>query len=235
VNDEEGKHEDTVHSAALPAAVALGLLAWLTPLDVLGMLHMFTLHMAQHLLLSLVVPPLLIIGAPSHWLARLFQQRYTGAVLRRLTRPFTASLLFNGTIWLLHAPGLMYLIMQYPALHETTNLLYLGAGLLFWWPLLNRLPEGGRSLGLSGKLAYLFFSDMPMMLLGAGMTFSRPLYTMPMDGQISMVVPVGDQQLGGLLMWIDGNLYFIVIAGSLFLRWMLQQERLEVAAESSQE
>ncbi len=127
-------------------------------------------------------------------------------------------------------------MMAQPELRLLANLLYLVTGLLFWWPLLSPLGGAKGTLSPGGKLAYLFFSDMPMMLLGAGLTFSRPLYTMPMgpQAQASMEVLAGDQQLGGLLMWVVGGLFLYVVIGSgLFLQWMLQQERLEEIAEDA--
>jgi cytochrome c oxidase assembly factor CtaG len=48
---------------------------------------------------------------------------------------------------------------------------------------------------------------------------------------MQMVVPAQDQQLGGLLMWIVGSIYFIVLASIFFLRWMLQQEKAQQAQE----
>src|SRR5262249_8382127 len=78
----------------------------------------------------------------------------------------------------------------------------------------------------------LFFSDMPMMLLGAGMTFSAPLYSFDMTNPtMHMVITAEDQQLAGLLMWIVGSIFFIVLASIFFLRWMLQQERAQQARE----
>ena len=116
--------------------------------------------------------------------------------------------------------------------HVLTNFLYILTGLLFWWVLLNPAQDEKRALPLGGKLAYLFFSDMPMMLLGAGMTFSAPLYSFTMTNpMMTMHVTAADQQLGGLLMWILGSIFFIIVASIFFLRWMLQQEKDQQAQE----
>ena len=82
-------------------------------------------------------------------------------------------------------------------------------------------------LSLGQKLVYLFFSDMPMMLIGAGLTFSAPLYVFTTrDPPMHMMVTAADQQLGGLLMWVVGSLFLLVFVSSiLFLRWMFQQEK----------
>ena len=224
--------EQITSARAVPLWIGIGLaaLALLTPMDMLGMNYMLTVHMTQHLLLSLAVPPLLIIGVPTWVFRYLFTARWSRRGIKFLTKPLVASALFNGNIWLWHAPLLMYLMMDQPAIHLLSGLLYLLTGLLFWWPLLSPLQEEARPLPLGGKLAYLFFSDMPMMLLGAGLTFSQPLYSMPMGPHATMSILPGDQQLGGLLMWIVGSLFFIVIASIFFLRWMLEQERLDEEA-----
>ncbi|HCI79158.1 MAG TPA: hypothetical protein DHW02_05675, partial [Ktedonobacter sp.] len=103
---------------------------------------------------------------------------------------------------------------------------------IFWWPLLNPDRNEQRILPLGGLLAYLFFSDMPMMLIGAGMTFSPPLYTIPMTNPtMNMTVTPQDQQLGGLLMWVASSIFLIIIASIFFLRWMLRQEKAQRALE----
>jgi putative membrane protein len=216
--------------------LGLAMLALLVPMEVLGMNCVFTVHMAQHLLLSLAVPPLLLIGLPAGLFRALFSHPSCQRALHWLTCPFVASALFNGTIWLWHAPTLIFLMMAQPGLHLFANLLYLATGLLFWWPLFSPLQGKQGPLPLGGKLAYLFFSDMPMMLLGAGLTFASPVYTMPMglQAQASMTVLASDQQLGGLLMWVGGGIFLYVVVGSgLFLQWMLRQERLEQAVEAA--
>jgi cytochrome c oxidase assembly factor CtaG len=229
---EPGNQATSTHSVALWIGVGLAALALFTPMDILGMNSMLTVHMTEHLLLSLAAPPLLIMGTPAWVFRRLFTGRRTRRGMKFLTQPVVASVLFNGNIWLWHAPLLMFLMMAQPALHLLSGLLYLITGLFFWWPLLSPLQEEGRPLSLGGKLAYLFFSDMPMMLLGAGLTFSQPLYSMPMGPHASMSISAGDQQLAGLLMWVVGGIFLYIVVGStLFLRWMLAQERLEQEEE----
>ncbi|HEU5199133.1 MAG TPA: cytochrome c oxidase assembly protein [Ktedonobacterales bacterium] len=231
---EPGDQITPARAAAFWIGVGIAALALFTPMDLLGMNYMFSVHMTQHLFLSLAVPPLLIMGTPAWVYRRLFADRRSKRGLQFLTRPFVASIIFNGNIWLWHAPLLMFLIMAQPALHLLSGLLYLLTGLIFWWPLLGTPQQQQKPLSLGGKLAYLFFSDMPMMLLGAGLTFSRPLYSMPMGPHASMSISAGDQQLGGLLMWVVGGIFlYVVVGSSLFLKWMLAQERLEQEQEEA--
>lgn len=217
----------------LSTGCAIALLAFALPMDIFGMNFMFTVHMIQHLLLALAVPPLLLLSIPPTRLHQFLDAHHSmRRGLRGLTIPWVAAALFNANLWVWHAPPLLAAMMENPVLHLCINLLYLLTGLLFWWPLLR--PLEGRTLSLGWKLAYLFFSDMPMMLLGAGMTFSGPLYAFSMTNPpMYMVVSAQDQQLGGLLMWIVGSLFFyIVVASIFFLQWMLQQEKIQQAKEA---
>lgn len=232
-NHAVGEQVRSARMIAFILGISIILIALVVPMDIFGMYAMFTVHMIQHLLLSLAVPPLLILSIPPGHLRQILgAHARIERGIRGLTIPLVSSALFNGNLWIWHAPPLLQAMMSNAGLHAFANLLYLVTGLLFWWPLLNPL-EGARSaLSLGGKLAYLFFSDMPMILLGAGMTFSAPLYSFSMaNPPMQMVVTAEDQQLGGLLMWIVGSIYFIVLASIFFLRWMLQQEKAQQAQE----
>ena len=221
---------------ALSLGIVVLLVALFIPMDIFGMNFMFSVHMIQHLLLSLIAPPLLLLSMPPQRLQQ-FLNRHSGIKrgLILVTIPVVASLLFNGNIWLWHAPGLFQVMMANEPLHIITDLLYLLTGCIFWWPLLNPDQDEKRVLPLGGLLAYLFFSDMPMMLIGAGMTFSPPLYTIPMTHPtMQMLVTPQDQQLGGLLMWVASSIFLIIIASIFFLRWMLHQEKAQRALEAAE-
>jgi cytochrome c oxidase assembly factor CtaG len=211
----------------------VALVAFALPMDLLGMSFMFTVHMAQHLLLSLAAPPLLLLSIPKDTLQQWLKAHpKIERGIRVLTKPWLASVIFNVNLWLWHAPPVLAVMMDQAGVHLCADLLYLLTGLLFWWPLL--IPMQGQALSLGGKLAYLFFSDMPMMLLGAGMTFSGPLYTFAMGNPPRpMIVIAQDQQWAGLLMWVVGGLFFyLVVASIFFLQWMLRQEKMQQIEEA---
>lgn len=206
--------------------------ALFSPLDALGDSYLFAAHMAQHLLLSLVGPPLMLLGLPAWLLQPLLRHRVTCTVVKGLTHPVVAATLFTANLWLWHAPALYDLTLVNEQVHILSHLLYIATGLLFWWPLLSPVQKGWPPLPLGGKLAYLFFSDMPMVLLGAGLTFSPPLYAYYQHvPRLFGLSAATDQQLGGLLMWIVGSIYFIVLASIFFLRWMLKQEEQQRRAD----
>ncbi|HTD20680.1 MAG TPA: cytochrome c oxidase assembly protein, partial [Ktedonobacteraceae bacterium] len=77
-------------------------------------------------------------------------------------------------------------------------------------------------------------TGMPTVALGAGLTFFPPLYApylaAPRIWGLSAAV---DQQLGGLIMWIPGNIFYIVIVSILFIQWMQKQDAKQRASEAS--
>jgi cytochrome c oxidase assembly factor CtaG len=208
-------------------------LALFSPLDDVGDSYLFSAHMVQHLLLSLFAPPLIIIGIPVWLVQPLLCRRVTFTIGKWLTHPVFTSVIFTANLWIWHAPPIYDATLVSLPLHILSHLLYIGTGLLFWWPILGPSIEGWPRLSLGGKLAYIFFSDMPMVLLGAGLTFTPPLY-MPYQRapRIFGMPPDVDQQLGGLIMWIIGSIFLIVLVSILFLRWMQQQEEKQRFAEA---
>jgi putative membrane protein len=218
----------TAQVFAFLLGVYLIFLALFSALDKIGDTYLFTGHMIQHMLISLAAPPLLLVGLPSWLLQPLLRNRLTLHVGNVLTHPVVAAVLFNANLWIWHAPPLYNLTLLNEPLHIVSHLCYIATGILFWWPLLSPLKDGWPPLPLGGKLAYIFFSDMPMVLLGAGLTFMPPLYSFYIHApRLWGITPAVDQQLGGLLMWIVGSIFLIVMVSIFFLRWMLQQERAD--------
>src|SRR5947209_12587130 len=87
-------------------------------------------------------------------------------------------------------------------------------------------------LFLGCQVLYLVFSGMASLALGAGLTFSPPLYAPYIAApQIWGISAATDQQLGGLIMWVPVSIFYIVIMSVLFIRWMLQQEAKQQAKE----
>jgi cytochrome c oxidase assembly factor CtaG len=205
-------------------AMSILFFALVSPLNALPR-YLFVGHMLQHLLLSFVVAPLLVLSLPTEGIVLLVRNRPLPFAWKWLTMPLIASLLFNGNIWLWHAPPLLGAMMQDHLLHLLAQVLYILTGILFWWPLIGPVQTGVFPLNIAGKLVYILLSDMPMVLLGAGLTLMPPLYEVyrsaPRLGSIS---PELDQQLGGLLMWVPVGIFMIVIASILFLRWMIGLE-----------
>jgi putative membrane protein len=214
------------------AAFGAGLLVLLVslngPIHDLSDYYLFSVHMVQHLLLTLVLPPLLIAGTPGWLLRPLLRAAWVRAVARFLTRALVAAALFSVTLASWHLAPAYDLMMREHAVHIATHLMFMAAATLMWWPVMSpvaelpRLPEGPGML-------YLFLVGIPMQVVAALITTADevlyPWYAAaPRTWGLS---PLDDQRLGGLLMWVPGNLYLFLAIGVLFFRWARESERGE--------
>jgi cytochrome c oxidase assembly factor CtaG len=196
-----------------------------SPLDALGDDYLFSAHMAQHMLLSLVGPPLMLAGIPGWLLRPLLRNRIIFRMGKWLTFPFVAFILFNADIWIWHAPPVYEAALASDSLHFIEHITFLVTGFIFWWPILSQSEELP-ALPIGGRILYIFLGDMPMVLLGAGLTFTPPLYTWYINQTVRAygLSAATDQQLGGLAMWVPGSILLIVIMSILFISWMRQQD-----------
>src|SRR5215469_9097490 len=88
------------------SGMALLALALLSPLDYIGMEYLLTAHMLQHMLFSVVCPPLILLGIPGWMLDPLFRGVRVQRVARIITHPAVAFGLYNLNMWIWHLPAL---------------------------------------------------------------------------------------------------------------------------------
>ena len=190
------------------------------PIHDLSDTYLFWIHMAQHLLLTMVLPPLLIAGLPG-WLAdRLTARPSVRRIARLLTHPVFAGLFFSAVLLVWHTEGAYDLMMRDHRVHIATHLMFIAAAVLLWWPVVSPGASLPRLAPGQGML-YLFLVQLPMQLLAAIITFAdRPLYTWYLAAPRTWgLSPLDDQKLGGLLMWIPGNLWIFGAMSILFFQW----------------
>ncbi len=88
------------------AGMALLALAVFSPLETLGMEYSLTMHMVQHLIFSVISPPLLWLGTPGWMLTALFRSAGSRRITRWLTHPVVAFGLYNANMWFWHTPAI---------------------------------------------------------------------------------------------------------------------------------
>lgn len=219
-------------SAAVPLTqvytFVLGVLtlfiALVSPLDILGDRSLLTAHMIQHLLLTLVAPPLLLLGTP-RWLLRPivslpYLRRISLPIARALTHPATALVLFNAVYCIWHIPRYYEAALENQTIHILEHVMFFGTAVLTWMPVFSPLDELP-ALPQSGQVLYLFFESVPPTLVGAMITFSKaPLYlTYARAPRLFGTTVMEDQTLGGLTMWVPGGLIFFAVLTIIFFRW----------------
>jgi putative membrane protein len=196
------------------------------PVHDLSDYYLFTAHMVQHLLLTLVFPPLLLAGTPGWLLQPLLRPPAVRWVARVLTQPLMAAVLFSAAIIVWHLPPFYELMMRDHDVHIVTHLLFMATATLLWWPVMSPVPELPR-LGYGLGMLYLFLVGIPMQIVAAMISLAGgvlyPWYSAaPRTWGLS---PLDDQQLGGLIMWVPANLYMFLAIGVLFFAWAKESER----------
>ena len=210
--------------------------ALVSPLDEIGDRYLFSVHMVQHLLLTMIGSPLLLIGTPEVLLKPLIRPGFIFLIAKFLTHPFMAFFLFNADFWLWHVPALYDATLTNQNIHILEHITFIVFGVISWWPIFSPLTEDLPPLSTGGQVLYLFFSGMPVVALGAGLTFAGPLYAPYLEApRLWGLSPATDQQLGGLIMWVPGNIIYIIIVSILFIRWMQKQEAKQRAEEAKQD
>jgi putative membrane protein len=217
------------------AAILVLFLALASPLDALSDDYLFSAHMLQHLLLILIVAPLILLGIPPQWWSRLLEWKFADRAEKILSLPALSWILGMGTLWIWHTPVLYNLALAHENIHTLEHLSFLVTAVIFWWPVTVQ-PVERRHMGYSGMLIYLFAGALANTVLGIILTFAPaglyPEYLHPEDSYHILSIIRGsweldaqsDQQLGGLLMWIPGGLFFLGAILSVLARWFNEPE-----------
>jgi putative membrane protein len=205
--------------------VGVMFLALATPLDQLSDQYLLSAHMVQHMLLTLAMPPLLLLGTPG-WLMRPVLRSWLMAGLARfVTRPLVAYLAFNLTIALSHLPLIYNFTLQNHNAHIALHLAYMATAVVAWWPILSQMPELSR-LAYPLQMLYLFLQTIPGALVGSLITLAGDvLYpTYAAAPRLWGLTPLADQQLGGMIMWLGVSTYIFIIMTVIFFVWAHREE-----------
>lgn len=209
--------------AAWGAGLAVLGVALLGPLESASDVS-FAAHMVQHLLLTMVAPPLLLLGAPitlvlrvapSGLRLRLVRALASGPV-RAIAWPPVGWLALPAVLWWAHLGPLFEAALERPPIHLAEHLLFVLAALLFWRPVVG-LDPGPFRLGHGGRLAFLSLAMAPNLLLGM-VLFSEgsvlyPAYALQPGA-------LADQRLGATIMWVGGDLIFTLALALVVVAWM---------------
>jgi putative membrane protein len=182
-------------------------------------------HMGQHLILTIVVPPLWLAGTPDWMLAPLARLPVVGRAGYALTRPVVALLAAGLTLVIWHFPAFFEAALARESVHILEHLTFLATGVLAWWPVAGSLAAWPRPAP-PARLLYLFLSTIPMMAVASPITMAEeilyPFYERA--GAAWPLSPRADQELAGVLMWIGGSLGYLVAGTIVFFRWAREED-----------
>jgi putative copper resistance protein D len=203
---------------------------------------MFSVHMGNHMLLSMVAPVLFVLGGPvtlalralptagkdappgpREWLVALVHS----PVSRFLTHPVVALLLFVGSFYALYFSGLFDNALQYHWAHLVMNAHFLLAGYVFYWPVIGVDPSP-RRIPYLGRLG-MMFAAMPfhaffgVILMSKQTVIGQAFYSglhLPWVTDL-----LADQRLGGGIAWAAGEIPVLLVLVALLVQWSRQDER----------
>lgn len=198
------------------------------PLHDLSDYYLFSAHMIQHLVITLIVPPLWLIGIPPWMLRPLLRGRFVWGAVRFLTLPLTAFVVYNVVMMGWHVPRLYNAALEAHGLHVLQHLTFIAAAVLMWWPVASPLPELTR-LSPPLKMLYLFAFGVPMTIVAALITLSGDVLYMWYDAapRLWSLSALDDQQLGGLIMWVPAMKVYWIAITVLFFRWSRRESEEE--------
>jgi putative copper resistance protein D len=202
---------------------------------------LFSMHMTQHLLLTLIGPPLLLLAGPVTLLLQAstpeVRRRHILPVLhstavRRLSFPVVSWLVFAGVLWASHFSPLFDLALENEWAHRFEHVLFIGASLLFWWPVLGPDPSPWK-LKPSARILYTGLAMPQNTFLALAIYLAAaPLYAhYATTSRTWGPTPLEDQQVAGGIMWVGGDLVFITILIGLTWVWMRAEERRSVGED----
>jgi putative copper resistance protein D len=202
----------------------------------------FSVHMGLHMVLSMLVPVLLVLGGPvtlalralpagsdadvdgpRDWLLSLVD----APLPRLLTHPVVALVLFVGSFYALYFSSLYADALPYHWAHQAMFLHFLLTGYLFFWPIIG-VDRSPRPLPHLGRLA-LLLASMPfhaffgVALMGASTVIGEQFFR-----QLALPwVPdlLADQSLGGGIAWASGEVPLLVVLVALLVQWSRADRR----------
>ena len=224
-------------AVASPIAFLAGLgalfVALASPLDTLAD-RSLAIHMAQHVVLLVVAPILLLRGEPLvplvHGLPPGRLRTTFGALAawigERMGRPLVGWLAASIALWAWHVPAAFELALHSRGWHVVEHACFLAAGLLFWWPVVGPWPYRPRWPAWA-PIPYLLLADVQNTVLAAILVFAdRVLYPSYGDGADAL----RDQIAAGLLMWVPMSLAYLVPAAVITARWLSPGMAIEQSA-----
>jgi putative membrane protein len=212
-----------VTAFTLGAGVLLVASTW--PVHDLAEGYLLSVHMVQHLLLTLVAPPLLLMGTPAWLLRMILSPRWLRWTMRRVARPLLSLVLFNAVIVLSHWPLVVDLALRHHPVHLLVHVVLFVTASMMWWQVVSPLPEYP-ALSYPGRMLFLFLQSIVPTVPASFLTFgSSVIYPFYAEApRIWGMSALTDQLVGGLIMKLVGGAILWLGIAVFFFRWWREEQ-----------
>jgi putative membrane protein len=190
------------------------------PVHDLAERYLYSVHMFQHLLFTLVAAPLIVAGVPAWMWRELLRPRAVAVVFDFLTRPVVALVTFNAFLLFTHWPEIVDLSVRSELAHFALHVALFGSAVVVWWPILSPLPERP-ALTPPAQMIFLFFQSLAPTIPASFLTFGHSLLY-PAYGAFPRIwglSALDDQLVAGLEMKIGGGLILWGFIATIFFNW----------------
>jgi putative membrane protein len=212
---------EVVTRKQLSAFIAGVLMLWLAsdwPIHDISEEYLYSVHMFQHMMYSYFVPPLVLLATP-YWLFDLiFSSNRSRSVIKFLTKPVIAGVLFNLVIMITHIPALVNQSVSSGPLHYALHVLVITSSLLMWFSVCGQDKQ--RHLSYGGKTIYLFLMSVVPTVPAAWLTFAEGAVYKHYDIAVRVwgLSVTTDQQVAGAIMKTGGSIFLWSIIVFIFFR-----------------
>lgn len=195
---------------------------FLTPLDLVARSQLLLAHMLQVVFLTTFATPCLLFACPDWLFTPFFKRAVPRALLKFLTQPVIASVLFNLTFLIWHIPVLFTKALHNGSLYHIMLWSIFLTSLLSWWPLIGSKRQL-HTLSYPAKMLYTFLDSQPLALYALLLVFGGiTLYPYAIPPEFPLDA-FADQASAGALLLIPGFVDLIVMS-PFFFRWLAQIE-----------
>lgn len=215
---------DLKHMAYFGAAMLTMLISEGTPIHHVSEKFLFSMHMTQHVLLTMVMAPLLLMGTPDWLISYGLRFGWIRKTLTFITRPVIALITFNLVNAAWHLPYFYQAVLLHHWIHVVQHIVLVFTALMMWWPILSPSKELPR-ISYGAQTIYIFLLLLLQLPVFAPIIFSESLfYDFYVEAPAMWgLEPLPDQQLAGAVMQVGGMSIMIVFLGRAFFRWAREE------------
>jgi len=202
---------------------------------------LLSVHMVQHMILAMIAPIFLALGAPVTLALRTLPGSprrglltvLHSRVVATLTFPVVAGAIFIANPFILYFSGLYEQTLRHPWLHDLNHLHFVVVGCLWFVPLIGIDPVGRRAPYLirviSAFLTLPFHAWLGVAIMSMNTLIAGDWYIAQQRSWGS--TPLSDQRTAGGILWVSGDLIGLIVFAALFVQWMRESEREAVRVD----
>ncbi len=186
--------------------------------------YLYSVHMIQHMLLTFIIPPVMLLATPE-WLARIVVgDGRIGRAFLRLARPIPAALTFNAIQLATHWSVIVNTSVENGLLHYGLHTVVVVTALAVWMPVVSPLPE--LRVSPPAQCIHLFLTSIVPTLPAAWLALADGVLYEAYDkpARLFGIGVTSDQQAAGLIMKLGGGVFLWIVIVFIFFRWTSHQD-----------